>query len=101
MEDRQAAKKVVLDWFYALENTDINNRTTSLEKLTSCDYQFRGVHPFNELSTVSAVVDTVWNPLTEAFTALQRRQDIFMAGPNLVANDMWVTSMGKFLGLFD
>ncbi len=50
---------------------------------------------------IDAVADTVWKPLLSAFTPMQRRQDIFMAGTNSVDGAEWVTSMGKFMGLFD
>ena len=39
--------------------------------------------------------------MREAFTSLQRRQDIFMAGENRIDGTLWVTSMGKLMGLFD
>ena len=67
----------------------------------SSDYSFRGVHPFNELEDIDAVAETVWKPLFGAFTQMQRRQDIFMAGPNEIDGDEWVISMGNFMGLFD
>ena len=43
----------------------------------------------------------MWKPLRDAFAALQRRQNVFMAGPNRLDGSMWVTSMGKFMGLFE
>lgn len=73
----------------------------ALDAFAGPDYRFRGVHPFNEMEGVEAVAGSVWQPLQSAFRRLQRRQDIFFAGPNRIAGDMWVTSMGKFMGLFD
>ena len=98
MADRQSAKRIVLDYFEALEHRDIDS---ALEKFTNPDYRFRGVHPYNELAGATNVAEEVWKPLFRCFSALQRRQDIFMAGPNLIDGNMWVTSMGKFMGLFD
>ena len=98
MTTRQDAKRVALDYFAALDAGD----SEAIGRCAAPNYRFRGVHPFNELDSASAVAATVWAPMLTAFASLQRRQDIFMAGPNLLAADeMWVTSMGKFLGLFD
>lgn len=101
MTDRQAAKAVVLDYFKAVEQSSIDDVATILANHTAPDYCFRGVHPFNELQGADAVADTVWKPLHESMTSLQRRQDVFMAGPNLIDQSMWVTSMGTLMGLFD
>ena len=101
MSDRQQAKRIVLDYFAAIEAAEPTDMATAIETYMADDYHFRGVHPFNEISTPAEVAATVWTPLTRSLTRLQRRQDIFMAGPNLIAGDMWVTSRGKFMGLFD
>ena len=101
MTERQEAKQVVLDYFEALEAASSGEIEEVIAAHTAADYTFRGVHPLNELQGAAAVATTVWQPLFSAMTPMQRRQDIFMAGPNLIAGDMWVTSMGKFMGLFD
>lgn len=101
MNDRQEARQVVLDYFAAMEAADHSEMANVIAAHTTPDYSFRGVHPLNELQGASAVAETVWQPLAAAMSPLQRRQDVFMAGPNLIAGDMWVTSMGTFLGLFD
>ncbi len=99
--ERQTAKQLVLSLFDALENSPAGRSADAMSPFTAPGYHFRGVHPLNEIQGTRDVAETVWDPLKTAFTSLQRRQDIFMAGPNLIAGDMWVTSMGKFLGLFD
>ena len=101
MSSIQQAKAIVLDYMSDLESAPVGGLAEVLGKHVARDYRFRGVHPFNELDGTAAVVETVWQPLRESFTPLQRRQDIFMAGPNLIDGNMWVTSMGKFMGLFD
>lgn len=101
MTDRQTAKRVVLDYFAALESAETDKLAAVLAAHADTDYRFRGVHPFNEIAGAQAVAESVWQPLYTAMRPLQRRQDIFMAGPNLLDDSMWVTSMGKFLGLFD
>ncbi len=97
----QDSKALVLEYFDALENAGVGDLAGVIARFTGASYRFRGVHPFNELAGAGAVADEVWQPLREAFTALKRRQDIFFAGPNRLDGTMWVTSMGKFMGLFD
>ncbi len=101
MTERQAAKTVALAYFDALETADSNNVANTIGEFVASSYRFRGVHPFNEIDGVAGVVQQVWQPLRNSLTSMRRCQDIFMAGPNLVDGNMWVTSMGKFMGLFD
>ena len=103
MAELQDGKALVLDCFNALEAAEPAQAAQVLGRFTGPGYRFRGVHPFNELHGAQAVAETLWRPLLTAFTALQRRQDIFMAGRNKVDgfNSLWVTSMGKLMGLFD
>jgi hypothetical protein len=101
MTDKQEAKDVVLSYFDALEAAEPNVIADVINKYAAPGYYFRGVHPYNEINSTTDVAAIVWQPLRKSFTALQRRQDIFMAGPNLIDGNMWVTSMGKFMGLFD
>ncbi len=101
MSDYQDSKALVLQLYEELEAASADDVGNILSRYTSSDYQFRGVHPFNEIDGADAVADTVWKPLCSAFTAMQRRQDIFMAGANNEDGTEWVTSMGKFMGLFD
>lgn len=101
MTDRQEAKAVVRAYFDAFENAKSDSIAGVIEEFAASGYSFRSVHPFDELEGAEAVATSVWQPMRESFTALQRRQDIFMAGPNLIDGNMWVTSMGTFMGLFD
>ncbi len=101
MPDYQDSKALVLNFYEELEAAAADHVGSVLNRYTSSDYRFRGVHPFNELNGADAVADTLWQPLLNAFTPMQRRQDIFMAGTNSVDGTEWVTSMGKFMGLFD
>ena len=101
MTNRQDGKAIVLEFFAALESSAHGELAATVARFTSSEYRFRGVHPFNELEGADAVAGTVWQPLHAAFTSLQRRQDVFMAGANVIDGNMWITSMGNFLGLFD
>ena len=101
MSDIQTSKAIVLEYIDALESAPAGKASAAIKRFTGPDYRFRGVHPFNELSNVEEVAKAVWEPLRATLTPKQRRQDIFFAGPNLIDSTMWVTSMGKFMGLFD
>ncbi len=74
-----------------------------LEKHTSTDYSWRGVHPFNEQQGVEAAIKSFWLPLRQSLSCMQRREDIFMAGKNDVDKEqtVWVAGMGHMMGLFD
>ncbi len=101
MIDIQECKFIVLEYFKDFEAAGVDDIAAAIENSAAPDYRFRGVHPFNELSGAAEVAENVWRPLREAFTLVQRRQNIFMAGPNRIDRSTWVTSMGKFMGLFD
>ena len=101
MSDRQTAKQVVRDYVAAMEAASTKSLGDVIAEYATPGYTFRGVHPFNEIDSPAGVAEAVWQPLRKSLTPMQRRQDIFMAGPNLIDGSMWVTDMGKFLGLFD
>ncbi len=101
MPNYQDSKALVLKYYAELEAASADQVAGVLDRYTDSDYQFRGVHPFNEIDGSANVANTVWKPLLRAFTAMQRRQDIFMAGSNNEDGTTWVTSMGQFMGLFD
>ena len=84
MSDTQHAKDLVLKYFEAWESAPHDRIDDVLGPFVNDDYRFRGVHPFNELSGLDEVSSAVWRPMREAFTALQRRQDIFTAGENRI-----------------
>ncbi len=101
MADYQDSKTLVLQFYEELEAASADDVAKVMNRYMSSDYQFRGVHPFNELEGADAVAEALWKPLLGAFTQIQRRQDIFMAGKNEIDGTEWVTSMGNFMGLFD
>ena len=47
-----------------------------------------------EVASADAVAEALWKPLLGAFTQIQRRQDIFMAGANEKDGTEWLISMG-------
>lgn len=101
MSDRQSAKAIARRYFAALESQSDADLARAVAQTMATDYRMKCVHPFNEQASLDAALDNVWRPLRQSFTALQRREDIFFAGPDRTTGSMWVTSMGKFLGLLD
>ena len=99
--DFQPNKSLVLRYYDELDSAAPNTLQAVIRRHTSHDYSWRGVHPFNELPSAEAVADTVWRPLREAITRMQRRQDVFMAGRSDIDGTDWVASMGHLMGLFD
>jgi hypothetical protein len=101
MADYHSSKQFVLDYFDQLEAATADSVAEVLHNKLSEDCEFFGCHPFNEQQGPQAIAGAFWQPLLHSFTAMQRRQDIFMAGTNEISGDEWVMSMGHFMGLFD
>jgi hypothetical protein len=101
MKSYQKDKALVSAFYQALELATPETVEAVLREYTSEDYEFFGVHPFNELKGAEQVAEIFWKPLLRSWKPVQRRQDIFMAGTSEIEGDQWVTSMGHFLGLRD
>jgi hypothetical protein len=101
MSKYQTAKAVVREYFDAIEKSTPETVPATLKRFTSINYSWRGVYPFREKSGADSVAESFWLPLMRAFTRMQRRQDIFIAGTNEIGGEQWVMSMGNFMGLFD
>lgn len=101
MSSYQQAKAVVREYFAELEKASADEAAAVLQKYTDKNYRWRGVYPFREQLGANAVADSFWKPLKQSLRRMQRRQDIFIAGTNEISGDIWVMSMGNFMGLFD
>ena len=103
MSDFQNNKSLVLEYYKALDAAVGDEINSVIRKYTADDYLWRGMHPFYEQYNADDVADVFWKPFRDSFTSIQRRQDVFMAGPNDVddGETEWVCSMGHMLGLFD
>ncbi|MXW72990.1 MAG: ester cyclase [Gammaproteobacteria bacterium] len=101
MNEIANAKALVLGYFDEFENAGADGIERAIVRHAAEDLRFRGVHPFNEIKGAGGIAEKVWRPLREAFPRMQRRQEIFMAAPNWIDGTLWVSSMGKFFGLFD
>ena len=99
----QAAKRVVHDYYHALDHASVDEIETVIASVTGPSYLWRGFHPFDEMTDPGEVARCFWKPLRQSLTSLQRRLDLFMAGENSISGHegIWVASMGHLMGLFD
>ena len=74
-----------------------------LSRYLAPDCLWRGYHPFHEQRGAEAIAEVFWAPLMTALRPMQRRQDIFFAGRNVIddMSSVWVVSMGHLMGLLD
>jgi hypothetical protein len=103
MMNYQSEKKLILDFYQQLDNSDPNAITKVLKDHLADNYIWRGSHPFNEQNSAESMSELFWQPLRQSLSHLQRRMDIFIAGNNEIdnSNSTWVISMGHLMGLFD
>ncbi len=99
----QSEKKVVLNFYNALEASKIYEIPKVLSNYCSEDILWRGFHPFNEIKGIEKLYSQFWQPFQKSFFNYQRRMDIFLAGYNTISGNegVWVVSMGHLMGLFD
>ena len=99
----QKEKEIVQKYIEDFDKAPDGNLISILEKYTSKDYHWRGMHPFYEQDGANDVIQTFWKPFRNSFTPIQRRVDIFFAGKNDCDGEdsTWVVNVGNFLGLFD
>ena len=102
-DEIQQAKATVLNWQKSTDSAKLADLATIMASFTTDDYLWRGVHPFHEQNGPDSVIRAFYTPFRTAFSAVQRRQDIFFAAKNEIDgfSSVWVVSMGHFLGLFD
>ena len=101
MPDYQSSKALVLDFQRQLEHADHEKLLSICQQFYADDCAFYGVYPFNELTGPAQICEQLWQPLTQSFTALQRRPVIFIAGAPQQDGGHWVTSFGHFMGVLD
>lgn len=101
MENYQAAKRLVLSYYGALEATAPDALPAALGPFLGGSYSWQGSYPFREMEGAEQVCGQFWSPLKRALSHMQRRMDIFIAGTNELGGEQWVMSMGHFMGLFD
>lgn len=99
----QTAKTITQTYFNALEGATADTVGAVLEQHMATDAVWRGMHPFNEQSGPQGAARVFWQPFLSAFSAVQRREDIFFAAENGIndRSSIWTCSMGHLMGLFD
>ncbi|MDB3875517.1 ester cyclase [Amylibacter sp.] len=103
MSNYQKEKRIVLDYYEALDSATDDRITQVLEEFTTKNYIWRAFHPFGLQTDVNEISEQCWKPLKHALTSMQRRMDIFFAGSNYIDDNssVWVCTMGHLIGLFD
>ena len=99
----QTEKQLVRSFYAELDAARPEALKAVMARYVTQGYFWRGFHPFHEQTGAEAVAESFWKPLRQAFSHLQRRMDIFMAGRNAIdgGHSVWVVSMGHLMGLFD
>ena len=101
MKSYQSQKSLILSFYDKLEGANAKSVGKVINQFTKSDFQWYGVHPFNEQKGGDAVAEVFWIPFLSAWSNVQRRQDVFLAGTSEIDNTDWVISMGHFMGLLD
>ena len=102
MSQLQEAKGIVRKYFDQLEAATPASVESVLKESMATEYEFYGSYPFLQRRSAEEVAKCLWIPFLNAFTGIQRRQDIFIAGANeFDPQEIWVMSMGHLMGLFD
>ncbi len=103
MPNFQTEKRLVLEYYAALDQASDAHIESVIKHYTSEQYTWRAFHPFNLQTEAADVARLFWQPFRRAITSMQRRTDIFIAGRNFIDDgaSVWVCSMGHLLGLFD
>ena len=104
--------------FQKISNSEVLDLVFSCSRSNVFDSKFSGYEPYGGEKGVSLreACDNFWIPVLRAVKNIQRREDIFIAGRNrqmckpkdslkshdtTITSDIWVMSMGNFMGLFD
>jgi hypothetical protein len=103
MSDLQNSKSLVREYHTALDDARDQDIKHVINRYTTNNYLWRGMHPFHEQQGADDVANVFWRPFRQSFNSVQRRQDVFMAGLNAIDNfeSEWVCSVGHLMGLFD
>ncbi|MCP4425743.1 MAG: ester cyclase [Chloroflexi bacterium] len=107
-ELNQANKRLVWDFWQALEGAETADFAAMATTVMAEDAAIHGPDPINELAGIAGFVAGYWQPLLQSFPDLQRQTHLFMGGKSNgridgdVTQDgrMWVSGTGYFSGTF-
>ena len=74
----QAEKRVVREYYEALDNAELEGITAVLKQYTVADYTWRAFHPFHLQTSAEVVSKLFWQPFRNAVRHIQRRLDVFL-----------------------
>ena len=94
-------KQAVSSFFTALERAQESEIQSVFDEYCASEYKCFASYPWRLIESSEAMVNDVWMPMKSALHRMQRREDIFFAGNNEADGNVWVVSMGHFMGLFD
>jgi len=108
IELNQSNKKLVWDFWKALEDVDASEAHVTARSFMVEDITWHGPDPINELHGIEAFVFEFWLPLLFSFPDLKRHTHIFCGGKSNGRIDgdisldgkMWVSGTGLFTGTF-
>ncbi len=80
MKSYQDQKSLILSFYDELEAANADSVGKVISQFTNTDFQWYGVYPFNEQNGGDAVAEVFWIPFLSAWSNVQRRQDVFLAG---------------------
>ena len=103
MQNFQTEKRLVLNYYEAISSSSEYEIEQICSRYMSDNCIWQSYHPFKDQRGGSDIARHFWLPFKSSLKRLQRRQDIFFAGKNLLDNQdsVWVVSMGHLMGLFD
>ena len=102
MQELQSIKETVVSYYRHLEEATPRTLPSVVKTYNNNSaHKWYGVYPFDTISTLDALIEEFWIPFYTSFKYLQRREDIFIAGQNVIDGKHWTASMGHFLGIFD
>ena len=105
----QSNKRIVWDFWQALENVAVNEvETVARATMEDTDIVWHGPDPINQLRGVEAFVTDFWLPLLNSFPDLKRQTHLFCGGQSNGRIDgdisldgkMWVSGTGYFNATF-
>jgi len=108
IELNQMNKRIVWDFWQALENADANQVQDVARLVMDEDIAWYGPDPINQLHGAEAFASGFWLPLLQSFPDLKRQTHLFFGGESNgrvdgdISQDgkMWVSGTGYFTGTF-
>jgi predicted ester cyclase len=91
-------KRAVLAAMQAIATSSLQSLAPNLSAIYHPDVQWRGSHPWNEISGLVGVEQQVWAPLLRSFPDMERRDSIVMGGQ--FEGRGYVGMVGHLVGTF-